>query len=244
MEPLRRLIRSRAVGTALSWLAARYIRLVWVTGRWRLDNFDIPAGMVADGKPFIACFWHGRMLMAPNSWLFDAHMDVVASQHRDGVFISRTVAWLGFGTISGSTSRGGAGALVGIVRALRRGVYIGITPDGPRGPRMHVAPGAAMAARMSGAPLVPFSYTAKWRIVASSWDRFVVPLPFTRGILRFGEPIPVAADADDAALEAARARLESTLNRMTHELDAELGVETVHPDTGGASALSPAGSAE
>lgn len=225
----RRLIRHPVMGAILSWIAARYIRLVWRTGRWRIENAEIVDRLIADRRPFIACFWHGRMLMIPNAWQYDARISILISQHRDGVFISRTLNHLGVGTIAGSSSRGGGGALVAMVRTLKRGEYVGITPDGPRGPRMRAAPGAAAAARLSGAVLLPVSYSATRRKVLSSWDRFVLPFPFTRGIVRVGQPIEVARDADETALEKARARLEAELISLTDALDSELGVDRIEP---------------
>jgi lysophospholipid acyltransferase (LPLAT)-like uncharacterized protein len=116
-----------------------------------------------------------------------------------------------------------------MVRALKRGEYMGITPDGPRGPRMRAAPGATAAARLSGAVLLPVSYSAARRRVLNSWDRFVVPLPFSRGIIRLGTAIEVPRDADEAQLEATRHRLESELISLTTALDTELGVDPVDP---------------
>jgi lysophospholipid acyltransferase (LPLAT)-like uncharacterized protein len=237
MAAARRFVRHPAVSAVLSWLAARYIQMVWLTGRWRIDNAEIADELVADGRPFIACFWHGRMLMIPNAWKYHAPISILISQHRDGLFISRTLRHLGVGTIAGSSSRGGGGALVGMVRALKRGEYMGITPDGPRGPRMRAAPGAAAAARLSGAVLLPVSYSATRRKVLSSWDRLIVPLPFTRGIVRVGQPIEVAPDADEAELERIRQHLEARMITLTDALDTELGVDRIEP----AAELQPAG---
>lgn len=236
----RGFVRHPVVGAILSWIAALYIRLVWLTGRWRIENGEIADRLISDKRPFIACFWHGRMLMIPNAWKYDARISILISQHRDGIFISRTLGHLGVGTIAGSSSRGGGGALVAMVRALKRGEYVGITPDGPRGPRMRAAAGAAMAARLSGAVLLPVSYSATRRKVLSSWDRFILPLPFTRGILRIGQPIDVPRDADDTAIEHARVRLETELIALTDALDTELGVDRVEPATKTAASGLPA----
>ncbi len=228
MAVFRHAARSDAVSPILSRCAAGYIRLVWLTGRWRIETTDAAAKLLDERGPMIACFWHGRMLALPNLWRGrPGRMSILISQHRDGIFISRTLARFGVGTVAGSTSRGAGAGLLGIVRALRRGECIGITPDGPRGPLMRAAPGAAIAGRMSGAPLLPVTYGARSRIVASSWDRFVIPLPFTRGIVRIGDPIPVPADADEAALAAASRRLETELIRMTEDVDRALGVDPV-----------------
>ena len=230
MAGLRHITRKPVVAAALSWLAARYIRLVWRTGRWTVENGDTAADFVKQGKPFIACFWHGRMLMIPNAWEYAAPVSILISQHRDGVFISRTLRHLGVGTITGSSSRGGGNALIAIVRALKRGEYIGITPDGPRGPRMRAAPGAVSAAKLSGAVLLPVSFTAARSRVFSSWDRFVLPFPFTRGVVRIGEPIAVPREADDNLSEQLRQKLERSLIDLTANLDSEFGRNPVKPD--------------
>ena len=230
MASLRTFLRKPVVTGILSWLAARYIRFVWHTGNWKVENADIPKKLVADGKPFIACFWHGRMLMIPNAWVYPAPISILISQHRDGIFISRTLRHLGVGTIAGSSSRGGGGALVAMVRALKRGEYIGITPDGPRGPRMRVAPGAISAARLSGAALLPVTFATSRCRILSSWDRFLFPYPFGRGIVRIGDPITVPRDADENVSELLRQNLEHSLIDLTIKLDSEFGCEPVLPE--------------
>jgi lysophospholipid acyltransferase (LPLAT)-like uncharacterized protein len=225
----RRIIRHPKFNRILSWVAARYILLVWFTGRWRIENTRVVDRLIADQRPFIACFWHGRMLMIPKAWRYDAPISILISHHRDGIFISKTLGYLGVGTIVGSSSRGGGGALVEMVRSLKRGEYVGITPDGPRGPRMRAAPGAVLAARLSGAVLLPVSFSAARRKVMPSWDRFVLPFPFSRGIIRVGQPIEVARDVDQFAREQLRVQLEEELTALTDALDTELGVERTQP---------------
>ncbi len=231
MAFLRSAVRSDAVIRFLSWCAAGYIRLVWLTGRWHVEFSDGAAKLLNDREPIIACFWHGRMLALPNVWHGRTpRMNVLSSQHRDGEFMARTSARLGLGTIWGSTSRGGGAGLLGIVRTLRLGECVCITPDGPRGPLMTAAPGASMAAKISGAPLVPVTYGARLRFVTSSWDRLVIPLPFTKGIVRLGEPQFVPRNADEAAISAASQRLEAELIRITEDVDRALGLQPVIRD--------------
>ena len=230
MSAIRRIAQRPLVTAALSWLAARYLRFVWNTGRWTVENQKVATSMVAEGKPFIACFWHGRMLMIPNAWVYKAPVSILISHHRDGVFISRTLGHLGVGTIAGSSSRGGGSALIAMVRALKRGEYIGITPDGPRGPRMRVAPGAIFAAKLSGAALLPVTFAASRHRVFLSWDRFVLPFPFTRGVIRVGDPIEVPCQTDEIRAEEIRQNLEQVLIDLTMTLDSELGHEPVLPE--------------
>jgi lysophospholipid acyltransferase (LPLAT)-like uncharacterized protein len=230
MSALSRLIRRPAVQEALTRFAAAYIRFVWRTGRWTIRNGNAMPDLIARKQPFIVCFWHGRLLMMSNMWPGTARMNVLISRHRDGVFISRTIEHLGLDTIAGSSSKGGAGALMAMVRVLRKGEFVGITPDGPRGPRMRVAPGAIAAARLSGALLLPMCFSARWRIVAGSWDRMVIPLPFTRGIVEVGAPVEVPPDADAETTERLRQRFEAEMIARTRALDAEIGVEPISPD--------------
>ena len=217
----RRITSSPFWGPILSWLAARYIRLVWTTGRWRVENEEIARDLVERRTPFIACFWHGRMLMIP----YAPRMKILISQHRDGTFISRALGYLGIGTIAGSTTRGGTTALRGIIRVLNAGEYVGITPDGPRGPREKVTSGTIAAARLSGAVLLPVTYGAKRRKVLESWDRFVIPFPFTRGIVEVGQPIRVSDSSDESLIEAARKELEDALTAITASVDRKLGAQ-------------------
>lgn len=221
---------------ALCWLAAQYIRLVWATGRWRVEG-DAEARRLWDqGRPFILAFWHNRLLMMPRSWRRGTPIHMLISQHRDGQLIARTVAHFGIRTVAGSSTRGGAGALRGMLKALKAGECVGITPDGPKGPRQHASDGIVAVARLSGCPILPATYAVERRRLLRSWDRFVVPLPFTRGIIRWGAPLAVPRDADEAALEQARRQVEDALNALAAAADIHMGVEPIPPaaESGGA----------
>jgi lysophospholipid acyltransferase (LPLAT)-like uncharacterized protein len=225
----KRLSRSRLALIALSWVFARYIGLVYLTSRWRVQGREDAEALIRAGRPFIVAFWHGRLMMAPRGWRDGAPMHVMISRHRDGEWIARTVRHLGVEAIRGSASKGGASALRGSLRVLERGGYVGITPDGPRGPRMRAQPGIVMLAKLAQVPIVPATYAVSRRRLARSWDRFVIARPFGRGIYLWGAPIMVAEDADDAAMEAARLAVESRLNALTAEADRAVGVTPIEP---------------
>ncbi|MCC6828766.1 MAG: DUF374 domain-containing protein, partial [Novosphingobium sp.] len=142
---------------------------------------------------------------------------------------SNTVKNFDIGTIEGSTTRGGAAAIRTMVRAIRDGNLIGVTPDGPRGPRMRAGAGLIAVAKMTGAPILPVSYSVRRRKILKSWDRFIVAMPFSRGAFRWGTPIEVAADADSAAIEQARLAVEEQLNRLSMEADRECGALPIEP---------------
>jgi lysophospholipid acyltransferase (LPLAT)-like uncharacterized protein len=232
----RAIRKSEALRRVGCWIAAQYIRLVWATGRWEIRNGATPEQYWSQGKPFIIAFWHGRMLILPCMWPTTSKMHMLISMHRDGEMIARAIGYFGHGTVRGSAAKpgsdkekGGAAALRGMLKALKANEYVGITPDGPRGPRMRATDGIVTVARVSGVPVIPCSYSARSRRVLSTWDRFVIPLPFTRGLIVWGEPIHVARDANAAQLAQARLAIEAGLNAVTNEADSAMGVEPVQP---------------
>ncbi len=226
MGLLKRIGRSAPVRAAACFLAAAYIRFVHATSSWTVVNGETPRRFWDAKRPFILAFWHGRILMMPYCWPRDRRMNMLISRHRDGGLIADTIAWFGLGVVRGSTARpgrerdkGAQAALMEMIRKLKGGDYVGITPDGPRGPRMRASEGVVAVARLAGVPVIACSYATRRRRVLSSWDRFTVALPFTRGVFVWGEPIEVAAGARGEALDAARLRVEESLNAVTREAD-------------------------
>lgn len=225
----RRLLQSDRLQGALCALGSLYIRLCFAAGRWRNVNAGIPRKYWDRDEPFILCFWHGRILMMPYSWERRVPIHMLISRHRDGQLIARTVSHFGIDTIAGSSSKGGGAALRALVREIRRGACVGITPDGPRGPRMRASIGVAQVARLSGAAVIPAAFSSSPRRVLASWDRFLLALPFSRGVFVWGEPIRVARDADEASLEKARLAIEAGLNAVTRQADLLCGEAPIEP---------------
>ena len=226
---IKRIGRSEALRGLLCWIAARYIRLVHATTRWRVEGRAPVDDMLAANRAFIPAFWHSRLLMAPLGWPSRRRPKVLVSTHRDGELIARTVRHLKVDTIRGSTTRGGGAALRAMLKALEDGSPVGVTPDGPRGPRMRVQPGIILAASLSGAPIVPATYAVSHCRFLSTWDRFVLALPFGRGVYLWGEPMCVPREADAAAREAARRELERRLNALTEQADRLMGHAPIEP---------------
>lgn len=233
MSLKKRILRSAAVQRLAGWAIAQYIRLVWATGRWRTVGAERPAAYWERGEVFIAAFWHGRLLMMPCGWPRGVPMRMLISQHPDGELIARTIGHFGLGTVRGSTRRpekakekGGAAALRAIVKHLKEGRCVGITPDGPRGPRMRASEGVATIARLSGAHVLPAAFAAAPRRLLATWDRFLLPFPFGRGVFVWGEPLAIGKDEDE---EEARRRIEAELNRVTAEADRLAGAPEVEP---------------
>lgn len=237
---MKRILRSEAVQTAAAILIAAYVRLVHRLTRWTVIGEEELRQRVEAGQPCIVAVWHGRMIEMPNLWRYTTPIYLLGSPHRDGRLILQVVGRFGIQPILGSSSRGGPQALRTMVQTIRGGSCIGIAPDGPRGPRMRAASGVIALAKLSGAPIISVTFsTARGRLL-TSWDRCLLPLPFGRGAVIYGEPVVVPADADDAALETARLALETRLNQITAEADRLCGRAPVAPAPPVPSAATPA----
>lgn len=219
-EFIKTISRNHTLRKIACLFGSLYIKFVYNSGQWHIKNKEIPDKLIANGKTFITCFWHGRLMMMSYAWPYNQSFFMLISDHPDGQLIAQTIDRLGFNTLKGSTKHGGNLALRNMVRTLNDGGYIGITPDGPRGPRMKVSNGAIALAKLSGAPILPLSYSvSSWKIF-QSWDRFVLPLPFARGVFIWGDPIEIQKDSSDADLENARQQLENKLIELTKKADA------------------------
>jgi lysophospholipid acyltransferase (LPLAT)-like uncharacterized protein len=238
MRLVKRLGRSSAVRRFASYAGYLYMRFVDRTTRWELVGLDHVRRFVCGGRPCIAAFWHGRMLMLPMGLqrvratcarCNPVHM--LISAHGDGRAISDAIRYTDILTVAGSTQNGGAEALRVLVRYLRAGEIVGITPDGPNGPAMRAAAGVIQLARLGQAPLLPYTYATSRRRILGTWDRFLVPLPFGRGVYVWGEPIEVPSDLDSAGMERWREMVETRLIALTAEADRRVGCAIVDPGT-------------
>lgn len=162
------------------------------------------------GTPVIFVFWHGRLLPLVHVHRH-AGIVVLVSEHRDGEYLARLLHDFGFSTVRGSSTRGGARGLKGLVRAARMGRDLAITPDGPRGPNRELKLGALAVARLTGLPLVPVGVgvTSAWH--ARSWDQFVVPKLFSTVHITYGPACFVPRNADRAEIDGAVQKLERGL---------------------------------
>ena len=192
------------------------IRLIGST--MRIQVVDAPASY----EKTILCGWHGRTFAFANLFR-NKGLWVIISQSRDGEMQARIFGRLGFQIIRGSTGRGGERALVQAIRALRNGGTMAMTPDGPRGPNGVVQDGVMVMAQKSGAALLPGGFSCKPRWVFKSWDKYNVPWPFSKGVILFGDPIFVPADADALEIERLRLQLEHEMHRLEQEAERQMG---------------------
>ncbi|MBI1894281.1 MAG: lysophospholipid acyltransferase family protein [Candidatus Rokubacteria bacterium] len=209
--------------TVIPPLARSVIRLLRATLKIREQGIEWVEPFWRNGRPVIYAIWHGRMLMIPAIYEGRRAPWIMTSWSRDGELIGRVVRAFGFRTVRGSTTRGGTAALREQARLLRRGEEVGVLPDGPKGPRHVVQPGVVLLAKLSQAPIIPMSFSASPRRLLSSWDEFLLPLPFAHGVVVFGEPISVTRESDRDAIEADRKLLEERLMSLTWQADRLVG---------------------
>ena len=222
----RRFLRSELLRRIACWITHCYIRFVYWTNRWSVEGGEWPRRLTREGRTFIVAFWHGRLLMMPLAWHRLTSFHMLISAHRDGRIIAGAMTYFGIETIAGSTSRGGSSALRAMLKQLKNGACVGITPDGPRGPAMTVSVGTINIARLARVPILPLTYATSRRRVLATWDRFHLALPFGSGVYIWGEPIEIAAELDEAGIENARCLLEARMVEMVGEADRRVGHET------------------
>lgn len=202
-----------------SRLAYFLVRLIGSTFRIKVLNYE-PLEKLEGGK--VLCGWHGRSMIA-SIFFRRCGFWVIISKSKDGDIQTHVFQNLGFKVIRGSTGRGGERALIESIRELRKGETMAITPDGPRGPSKVVQGGIMLMAKKAGAWLVPCGVSAKPRFLAKSWDRYMVPYPFAKCIMNFGQPMAVPADASDEEVEEIRLKLEAEISRLEIEAERMLG---------------------
>jgi lysophospholipid acyltransferase (LPLAT)-like uncharacterized protein len=206
-----------------AWLVFALVRAVSATLRYRWTDHseyfnDGPAG------PAIYCTWHNRLALCLIEYYDYAKkhnqtpgMAALVSASKDGGFLAAILECFGVQPVRGSSSRRGPQALLELTGWAERGYDLAITPDGPRGPRYVVQEGIMGLAQVTGLPIIPASQHLSWKVQAKSWDRFQIPLPFSRCEMVFGKPVRVPREASDAEREALRQQLERTLKEISRD---------------------------
>ncbi len=205
----KRFMASQPIQWIGSAVGAGYVVLV----RWT-SRIDLPPPPM-QGAAIIA-MWHGRLAMLHLLRFGERPLVALISGHRDGQIISKCAWYFAIRTVTGSSSRGGIAAARQLIRLARSGHSLFITPDGPRGPGMRVNRGVLDLSLLTGLPILPVAIGTSGGKELRTWDRFLVPQPFSRIAIRWGEPLRVG-DRDDTA--ATSARLQATLNALQQAAD-------------------------
>jgi lysophospholipid acyltransferase (LPLAT)-like uncharacterized protein len=207
--------RQRILAGLISWSTYFVISLIGPTLRYSISWEEPPASADATyEKQVIYSFWH-RALFA-SAWLWrKTGIAVMVSRSFDGEYIARTLEKLGFVAVRGSSSRGGARALLGLKSQLEQGNLVAFTIDGPRGPKYVAKPGPVLLSRASAFPMVAFYVALSDAWVLNTWDALMIPKPFSKALVRFSAKLPVPAESDDAQMAEFRRQLQAALERVT-----------------------------
>jgi lysophospholipid acyltransferase (LPLAT)-like uncharacterized protein len=197
------------------------IALLRATLRVELLNRRHYTDLQARRVPILFALWHGRMFLP-----IDAHRHqgivTMASQSLDGNIVTRWLENNGYLVTRGSTSRGGSAALRGMIRHVKRGRNVALTVDGPRGPSHVVQAGVVRLARLTNAWILPISFASSWPLHLRSWDRYLLPKPFSRNVVSYGEPFAVPKEMSD---ETALVKIAASLDAATAAADQAAGMQ-------------------
>ena len=201
-----------------------YVLVYTVSGTLRWHWTDRCGFLSGGAKPAIYCIWHNRLATCMRVYWGSIHplsatpgLAALVSASKDGGFLTGILECFKVQPVRGSSSRRGAQAMLELTSWADRGYDLAITPDGPRGPRYVVQEGVVALAQLSGRPIVPVSINLGWKIQLKSWDRFQIPLPFSRCEVILEQPVPVPRQATDAEREACRLRVEELLRATARD---------------------------
>ena len=206
-----------------AWVLWAVFRLVSATLRYRIHD---PHGFMThkEIRQVLFCTWHNRLALSMKAYsIFGrrhhqaAGLAGLVSASRDGAFLAAILERFGVQPVRGSSSRRGGQALLELTTWAERGYDLAITPDGPRGPRYVVQDGAMALAQVTGLPLVPVSFHLNWKIQVKSWDRFQIPLLFSRCEIIIGQVMRVPREASDAERESLRQQLETEMRAISQD---------------------------
>lgn len=189
------------------------IFLIGKTIRFEKIGWEHYEASKENGKTPILAFWHNRIFTA-TYYFRNRGIVVMSSYSFDGEYVARFIQRFGFGVVRGSSTRGGIGALIEMIKLMRKNFPMGFSVDGPKGPKYVVKSGACLLAKKTGNPIVPFNIEVEKYWEVKNWDRLQIPKPFTRARVQIAEPIYVPHDASDEDIEKSRAHLQIILDEL------------------------------
>lgn len=225
MKLRKRIANSPALNRAFAKLIAGYVWLVWKTARWDIRGMEAMRDHLASGTPLIAALWHQRLLMSPYLFPRDAGaICSLTSEARGGRLAGQVQREFGFDTIAMAKSKRHVALSRDVVRKMAQGVSIGIAVDGPNGPARQAQTVPLVWARMSGKPIYLVTYSMRRHRLLATWDRAMLPFPFSRGVILCRKlEITVPRKMDAAKMDHLRLRLQQELDALTLEADLAAG---------------------
>ncbi|MCS6830213.1 MAG: lysophospholipid acyltransferase family protein [Armatimonadota bacterium] len=207
-------LRPKLLGFII-WSLARAVGL---SLRLKVFNFDQVLQRAQEGRGAVLVTWHGRSFIPANVFKGKGFWAII-SLSRDGEIQNHIFRRFGFRIIRGSTGRGGIRAALEAARRVAEGGILAFTPDGPRGPNRQVQPGALFIAQKAKCPIIPAGVAAYPCKLLPTWDRYMIPLPFARGVFIFGEPIDVPENISEEQFEQLRQEVEEAINTLEQQAE-------------------------
>ena len=228
----KKLLKSKVVQRFLTFIITRIIRIIYKTNKWEISYDDALTPYINGDKQAIFAFWHGRLIMMPNVIPKKLKFYVMISIHTDGEIIANCMKFFNIHLVRGSSRKGGTSALRHAQKVLlEENANLGITPDGPKGPRMKINSNVVALAKMTSAPIIPVTFSSSRAKILKSWDRFMLPFPFGKSVLQYGNPVIVPSDCDKTTMETLKIVLEEEMIRITYEADKSVGRAPIKPAT-------------
>lgn len=238
---MKNLLKKLYYSKVIAWIIHAIILFIYSVNKKQYINKEAINNILESGKPVIFCCWHGRIFPMVFVSGKNPKIKAVVSRHSDGELISNVLKSFNVKTIRGSSNRakknrthienrGGAHVVRETIDAISEGYNVAITPDGPRGPRMRFRRNIFKLAQITGAPIMGISFSATNSIIFNSWDRFLLPLPFGKIVVKFTEPRFINSDLNEQQLEIIGKEIEKDLNKITTEVDLICNKTPISPD--------------
>ena len=189
--------------------------LVCKSIRWKYLVENEKSNILKNDQEYIFCCWHNRLFLGPHLLPRNRIINALQSSHSDGMITSLAFEYLGMKVILGSSKKGGMQAFRNMVKCIQLGESVAITPDGPKGPKETVKEGIIKLAQITQKPIIPLVWSTNKYKAFNSWDNFILPFPFSKGVYSFGNPMYVKKKINDEEIEKARKNLENEIKRLT-----------------------------
>ena len=217
---IKNFLKNYFIKKFLSLVGALYVYIVYISSQKTFINKDNFDKLILENKSFIYALWHDQLLLSPFTWQTKNRIEILISKHKDGDIIADLIKCHGFNSIRGSTNnpnkekeKNTISSIRKIIKTLKANVSIGITPDGPRGPRHKVSEGTINIARISNKKILPMAIAYKEQWVLNTWDKFIIPKPFNKICIVWGDPIDIEIIKIDVPVQ--QEALEKSLINIT-----------------------------
>ena len=222
MRVIKRFSKTHIGQKLIGFLFYSITTLISRSIRWEYLVQNEKSNIFNDNKEYIFCCWHNKLFLGPHLLPRNRVINALQSSHSDGMVTSLAFKYLGMNVILGSSKKGGMQAFRKMVKCIKLGESVAITPDGPKGPKEKVKEGIIKLAQITETSIIPLVWTTNKFKLINSWDNFVIPYPFSKGVYSFGKPIYVKKQINEYELETARKNLENEIKRLTKEVENKL----------------------